>query len=63
MPICDPVPELPYSGEGTPEGNACRIAARATYLTDVLMCETSANTECCEEAEAAYIAAHAKCRD
>ncbi len=63
MPICDPIEELPYEFEGTPLGNACRLAAFVRYQTAAEMCETSSNEDCCVEAQAIYVAEHNKCPD
>lgn len=64
MPICDPEPRLPFTGEGPPSkaGDICRLEARVAYLEALIACETpGADPDCCEQAYAAYVAAHDAC--
>lgn len=60
---CDVVPEKQFSGSPTVQGEACRVAARAQYLIDILECELSGvnQEECCKKAERDYCAAFDAC--
>ena len=60
---CNVIPEKQFSGTPTVKGEACRIAARARYLIDVLECELQGTglEECCKQAERDYCAAFDAC--
>jgi hypothetical protein len=62
---CELIDEKPFQGTSTPEGDACRIRARARYLLDVLDCEHEPNRtpSCCEDAAQAYYDAWEACPD
>lgn len=64
---CNLIPEktLPKGTIATANGDACRLAARATYLVDVLFCESGAQNlqKCCTQAEDDYCDAFDACPD
>ncbi len=59
---CDPKPEKIVAG-GTPEGDICRLLARASYLGDLLMCELTSDDpeKCCAKAYRDYCRAVDAC--
>lgn len=60
---CPLLDEKEFAGTTTPEGDACRIQARAQYLLDVLACEIPRvqSPECCEKADQDYCDAFDAC--
>ena len=60
---CPLLDEKQFAGTTTPEGDACRIQARAQYLLDLLLCELGPvpPSSCCERADQDYCDAFDAC--